>query len=293
MRASRPRPDKPFEDTDTAPLLYLDHLLNRHAEPEFDHVVVDEAQETSPLEIELLAMHSRNGWFTILGDLRQRTVPYKGISSWQDLRAVFGSAYAPPLISRVSYRSTAEITRFANRILRRIPGPTLPPQPHDRRGDRPKLQKSRSATEMYRMIGQRARSAQEHGVTVGVLTRTSVDAKVLAEHLVRGGLRDAQLLTPDAEIETGLTVSPILLTKGLEFDVVIVAGVDASSFTGSDMDNRLLYLACTRARHFLEIHWFGVASPIIVDVGPAGTDLAGQLEVPRSKRSILRRIFRR
>ena len=68
-------------------------------------------------------------------------------------------------------------------------------------------------------------------------------------------------MNPDDEFRTGLTVSPILLTKGLEFDAVIVAGVHDRNFTGADFDNRLLYLACTRAKHRLSVQWFGRPSP--------------------------------
>ena len=72
---------RPFVDTDLAPMLYIDHLLNGPVRPEYEHIVIDEAQDVSPLEVHLLLMHSRNGWFTILGDLRQRLTPYRGVST--------------------------------------------------------------------------------------------------------------------------------------------------------------------------------------------------------------------
>ena len=288
LRASLPRLGQGFQSTDIPALLYLDHLLNQHRSPEFEHVVIDEAQEVSPLAFRLLQLHSRNGWFTILGDLRQRTLPYKGLDSWQDLRSVFGSQYSSPLVSRLSYRSTAEITRFANRILRRIQGNTPPPIPYSRLGARPKLHRSPSNNQMHGAISVKVRESLAQGMTIAVMTRTMFDARRLTEQLHRLGI-EAVLLTPEGEIEGNLTVSPILLTKGLEFDVVIVAGVDADSFTGSDMDNRLLYLACTRARHSLEIHWSGTRSPLIAELGASGMELGGELEGRKSKRSIFRR----
>ncbi|MBF8299580.1 MAG: uvrD/Rep helicase family protein [Dehalococcoidia bacterium] len=58
-----------------------------------------------------------------------------------------------------------------------------------------------------------------------------------------------------------IAIAPILLTKGLEFDAVVLAGTNKDSFTGSEFDTRLLYLACTRAKHWLHLHWSGPVSP--------------------------------
>ena len=278
---------KPFKNTDLAPLLYMDHQLNEHEPPLFEHIVVDEAQDVSPLEVYLLKLHSRNGWFTILGDVQQRLTPYRGIENWREFRSVFTDRNVEQFDARNSYRSTAQITRFANRILRRLPRLPPPPIPYSRSGDYPRLHRSRSADEMYKTIVTRTQRANAEGLTAAILTRTSQDANTVMKHVPY-----ANLLTMDGEIVGDLTVSPILLSKGLEFDLVVVAGVDADSFTGSEMDNRLLYLACTRARHSLELHWFGRPSPLVIDLGASGTDLAGQLGRARGKRSAFDRFSR-
>ena len=278
---------QPFKNTDLAPLLYLDHQLNGHDPLLFEHIVVDEAQDVSPLEIYLLKLHSRNGWFTILGDVQQRLTPYRGIEHWREFHAVFAEADVERVEARNSYRSTVQITRFGNRILRRLPRLAHPPIPYSRSGDYPRLHRSRSAGEMYRAIVTRAQRANAEGLTVAVLKRTSQDATSVMKHIPH-----ASLLTVDGEIGSDFIVSPILLSKGLEFDLVVVAGVDADSFTGSEMDNRLLYLACTRARHSLELHWFGRPSPLIIDLGASGTDLGGQLDRARGKRSAFDRFSR-
>ena len=75
-----------------------------------------------------------------------------------------------------------------------------------------------------------------------------------------------RLLAAGGLIETDITVSPIILTKGLEFDAVIVANAHKDNFSESAFDRLLLYLACTRPRHYLEIHWYGLRSPIVPNV---------------------------
>lgn len=67
--------------TDLAAALYLDYSLNGFESERFEHVVVDEAQDVSPMEITIMQMHSANNSFTILGDLRQSILPYKSIAN--------------------------------------------------------------------------------------------------------------------------------------------------------------------------------------------------------------------
>ena len=81
------------------------------------------------------------------------------------------------------------------------------------------------------------------------------------------GIDDFGRLIQGGVVETDVTVSPIILTKGLEFDAVIVANAGRNYFNETEFDRMLLYLACTRARHHLQIHWHGPRSPIVPEVG--------------------------
>ena len=80
------------------------------------------------------------------------------------------------------------------------------------------------------------------------------------------GMANVGLLTAEGTVGAPTTVGSIILTKGLEFDAVVVANAGKNNFNESDFDRMLLYLACTRARHHLEIHWYGTRSPIVPDV---------------------------
>ena len=280
---------QPFTDTDLAPLLYLDLRITGRARRRYDHIVVDEAQDVSPLEVHILNMHSRNGEFTILGDLRQRLTPYRGVMNWQEMRRVFPPEQSQRFDARHSYRSTAQITRLGNRILRRLPEQGEQPLPHEREGDPPTLHRSNSVREMYAAIAERIVEGLTEAQTVAVLTRTSQDANYALRRLEEEEIDEAQALKANDVIESTLVVCPILLTKGLEFDMVLVAGVDAGSFTNTDMDKRLLYLATTRARHKLGFYWVGPPSPLIEELGAVGMEVAGNLDTSRGKRGVFDR----
>ena len=98
---------------------------------------MDEAQDVSPLEIELMRMHSANNTFSVLGDLRQSILPYKSITNWNQLASLFEREDVSRLDSRLTYRSTRQITQYANRILHGLPERTKMPIPYHRGGERP------------------------------------------------------------------------------------------------------------------------------------------------------------
>ena len=255
--------------TDLAAALYLDYALNGYQSERFEHVVVDEAQDVSPLEITLLLMHSTNGSFTILGDLRQSVLVYKSITNWRQITGLFDKDDVSKLDNRVTYRSTKQITQYANRILRGLPKRTATPIAYERAGERPRLVKSKSAQEMRAAIANSVRelAALDNVRTVAVLTKWRDTTRDIGKALQLEGVVGVSVLTREDEtIETDVTVSPIVLTKGLEFDAVIVANVGKNNFNETEFDRMLLYLACTRARHHLEIHWHGTRSPIVPEV---------------------------
>ena len=254
--------------TDLAAVLYLDYLINGFTSEGFEHVVVDEAQDISPLEITLMQMHSVNNSFTILGDLRQSVIPYKSIANWDQIARLFQRKNVGRFESRLTYRSTQQITDYSKRILQSLPRRTSMPISHKRKGERPRLVRSGSAAEMRSNIIESVNKllAQENVNSVAVLTKWRQTAEDIVEDMERRGMEEVGLLTVGGTVDSAMTVGSIILTKGLEFDAVVVANASKNNFNESDFDRMLLYLACTRARHRLEIHWHGARSPIVPEV---------------------------
>ena len=215
LAQSLPAEDGQFSDTDLAPLLYLDHLLNDHPTQAFEHVVLDEAQDVSstgdrtPEE----ALPKRT-----VHDPRGRApapVPYRGITNWRQVSALFNQADVARYDSRTSYRCTYEITRFANRILRRVAGSTAPPVPYEgRHGDRPRWERSETFRAMLEAIAADVmRLKQQGAASIGVLCKWNREARAVHEYLSGTGIDGVALLEPSATLTGRVTVSPVLLTK--------------------------------------------------------------------------------
>lgn len=254
--------------TDLAAALYFDYSLNGFESQRFQHVVVDEAQDVSPLELELMRMHSTNDSFTILGDLRQSLLRFKSIKTWNELARPFERDSVSRLDSRLTYRSTRQITQYTNRILQGLPKRTETPIAHTRNGERPRLVRSNTATDMNIAIATAVQEVrQKDNVrSVAILTKWRETANKIYNVLVAAEILDVSVLSAGKKIETDIVVSPTILTKGLEFDAVIIANAGKNNYNETEFDRMLLYLACTRARHRLEIHWYGTRSPIVPSV---------------------------
>ncbi|MGG1550761.1 HelD family protein [Paenibacillus ferrarius] len=260
---------KEVELEDLAPLLYIHARLNGvPSEQLFDHVVIDEAQDFSPFQVAVLDMYTRNHSFTILGDLSQGIHAYQGIHDWKEFSSLFeanGTAYFE--LDR-SYRSTMEIIQFANAVLERGVDNPLLAVPVFRSGNKVRVLQAAPAQRFAQI--EQALTALESGSasTIAVVTRTERQAQELHEQLTAAG-HEANLITARQRVyRGGISVLPVYLTKGLEFDAVLLVDATAKHYEASLMDAKLLYVGCTRALHELWLLAPGELSPLVAADNP-------------------------
>jgi DNA helicase II / ATP-dependent DNA helicase PcrA len=262
--------------TDMPALSYLDHLLNDRLNQEtnkpkqdsFSHIVVDEAQDVSPLTLQVIKLHSKNNSFTILGDSAQHVLPYSGISDWNEIRKFFPRDMSRILKAPVSYRSTYEITSFA-RVILKIADPKAPrPQPYRRHGDKVKFISAKSFQESAQLVAKDVNELKTIGFkTIAVLCKTAAEVKEIQRGLTQSGITDISLLDKQQTAIASVLVGTILMSKGLEFDAVLVMNVNNKKYPLTEVNNKLLYLAVTRTAHVLHIYWYGKLADILVTTG--------------------------
>ena len=262
-----------FDDSDIGALAYLDHLLNGTVDRTYRHVVVDEAQDISPIEFKLLAASSANNWFTVLGDTAQRLTPYRGIGSWRDVERVFGRSEIEVQRARRSYRSTRQITEFNNRILRTFDKNIAAPIPFPREGHRVEYSRHRDIAAMYEGILEdieRVRSLDNLAkAAIAILVRDQRNLNQFQKYCGSLGPGEIILVGQEHHSNARTVLARIPDVKGLEYDAVLVMGVN-DSFNDTAFNKRLLYLATTRAKHYLGIHWSGRQSPILEAMSDRG-----------------------
>ncbi|UOQ74917.1 HelD family protein [Hymenobacter cellulosilyticus] len=236
-----------LEYADVFALLYL--RLRLEGLPGYDqvkHLLVDEMQDYTPVQYAVLSrlFQCRK---TILGDVSQTVNPYSA-SSAETIERVFPQADVVKLFR--SYRSTIEITSFAQRI---TPNPDIIPL--ERHGPEPAVVRCGSPAEELETIRQLMTAFHRSGNhSLGIICKTLRQAERAYEALQGPGVH---LLTAESSsFQEGVIITSAHLAKGLEFDEVLVPFASAR-FYKTEVDKSMLYVACTRAMHQLTLTYSG------------------------------------
>ena len=213
---------------------------------DISHVVVDEAQDYNLLQLQIIRTLYPKAHFTILADANQAIHPLTSTTDMQKMAELFRTQYGIKEITlSKSYRSTALINEFAFNII----GIHNPDLYVDRDGKAPEV---RICKNRKKEIMQLLQEIPEDK-SVAILTADLDSARYVQQklgHMVAKTERVIQyLLKPNDYLEEKIVAMPIMLAKGLEFDVVIVW--DDRDETYWEENKNLKYLMCTRALHEL------------------------------------------
>ncbi|WP_433618901.1 HelD family protein [Dactylosporangium sp. CA-139114] len=214
-------------------------LIDRVAS--FGHVVVDEAQDLSPMQARVIARRSEHGSITLLGDLAQGTAPWAA-RDWRGLLAHLGKPEARVVPLTTGFRVPAAVIALANRLL-----PALGVQVPEARSLRTDGALTVSAVaDVEESVVDATLAALGHLGSVGVIAADAT-VDVLAESLRKAGVALA-----DADPEARVTVLPATLAKGLEYDhVIVVEPADIVSAEPRGLNR--LFVVLTRAVSRLDV----------------------------------------
>ncbi|GAB3457499.1 AAA family ATPase [Streptomonospora sediminis] len=235
----------------TADLALIDEaagLIERPAT--MGHIVVDEAQDLSPMQCRAVARRCSRGSLTVLGDIAQGTTP-AAVDGWDVLLGHLGQPDARLTVLDRGFRVPAQIIDYAARLLPEIaPGLGLPTGV---RGGTDALHIAATGSdERLARLVDACREALSGPGSVGVIT-ADADAAAVAARLRADGLETAVVgETEDALEAARLACVPATLAKGLEFDAVVVdepARIAAAESRGLHR----LYVVLTRAVTSLRI----------------------------------------
>jgi hypothetical protein len=213
-------------------------LLGRTAG--YGHVVVDEAQDLSPMQCRAVARRLAAGSLTVLGDLAQATSPWAP-SEWAPTLADLGRPQTAVRPLTRGYRVPGEVLDYANRLLPAI-APGLAPATAVRRD--PGALRVRPVPDLAGPLTDVVRELAAAPGSVGVVCAD--DAVPAVVRLLAGAGLPAAELADDGSAAGRVAVVPATLAKGLEFDAVVVADPAAIVAAEPRGLNRL-YVVLTRA----------------------------------------------
>ncbi len=222
------------------------------------HVVIDEAQDYSPLQYEVFKSLFPKSSFTVLGDKNQLVNSCKTSRGFQNITGIFGRPASTVLELRKTYRSTKEISDFTRELLPE----DIMLEGLERPGRLPEVIRLSKDCDIKKLLLEDIKDLLSEGMkSIAVLCRTAEECRTLFK-LLGKEIELGLVVGEDDLYRKGVNILPSYFCKGLEFDAALVYGADEVSYRAG-RDEKLLYTLCTRALHRLNIYYSGNLTPII------------------------------
>jgi DNA helicase IV len=227
----------------------------------YGHIVVDEVQDLTPMELRMVARRSLNGSMTVVGDIAQATGPFAP-EDWSQVLAHLPDRKPARLTElTVGYRIPDQIMRMAARVLR-VAAPRLRAPVSVREGDAPPI--------VHRIDGPIGPAVAEAVADLRTDLGDAAIAVIVPDGMVDqldGLLDDAGLVHGVASrtaLEADVTIVPVGLVKGLELDGVVL--VEPGQVVAEEAQGlRALYVALTRATRRLVVLHAGALPETLLD----------------------------
>lgn len=257
-----------FEDL--APLMYIQtKIFGIKEKCKIKHVVIDEAQDYGEFQFDVLKTIINSNSMTILGDIAQGVHYYRGIENWKRFMDVeFKDIKTTYTILQKTYRTTKEIMDVANSVINKLPDYEkeyiVLGQPVIDRKQSINMQKCENIEMLLNSINSRIDNYLKQGYkSIAIIGKDMKECEVLEKNLLKIR-KDVKLIKgKDSEYNSGISIVPSYLAKGLEFDCVIISDASNKKYTDSSLDIKLLYVTITRAMSKLDIFYTGELTSLL------------------------------
>jgi DNA helicase IV len=215
----------------------------------YGHIVIDEVQDLTPMQLKMATRRSLNGAMTIVGDLAQATGPLAP-TDWQDVLDHLPDRKPSRVIGlSVGYRIPGQIMELANKVMAAATPMLRAPQ-SVRVGDAAPVV-VRADGSLGGAVADEVRSitASLPNASLGVIAPDSMIDE-LSEHLTAAGVNHGTATRTG--LDEGVTLVPVSVVKGLELDAVVVVE-PARIVADHEHGMRSLYVALTRPTQRLSI----------------------------------------
>lgn len=244
---------------DAVALSFLNLKLNtNNGYSEIRQIVIDEAQDYYPIHFEILNLLFPKSRYTILGDINQTIGKQENLSLYERVNKILCKKKSTLITMDKSFRSTSEILEFSKKFL----NDDFKINSFSRKGNAPIVHSSSTLAELKDNIINEIKTSRENNYqSIGLICKTEKEASSLYE-ILKNEIQIKLIKSNSMATLNGTFIIPIYLSKGLEFDSVLILNTDKNTYYSKD-DKNLLYIACTRALHRLSLFYTGEISPLL------------------------------
>lgn len=246
-----------YDDAIAIAYLYL-KIYGTNKYKNIKQVVIDEAQDYYPLQYEIFNLLFSNAKFTILGDMKQTLAKKEDISFYEQIQKILNKKKSSLIMLDKSFRCTNEILNFSLKFIEK----SSQIKSFNRNGDSPKVYIADNSEIFIDEIVKEINLCQEKGFqSICLICKTEKNSIYLFNKIKHK--LDIQLIKNGSVSDLqGVFILPVYMSKGLEFDTVLICDADSQNYHDED-DKNLLYVACTRALHKLSLFCENEVSPLI------------------------------
>ena len=246
-----------YDDAIAIAYLYL-KIYGTNKYKNIKQVVIDEAQDYYPLQYEIFNLLFSNAKFTILGDMKQTLAKKEDISFYEQIQKILNKKKSSLIMLDKSFRCTNEILNFSLKFIEQ----SSQIKSFNRNGDSPKVYIADNSEIFIDEIVKEINLCQEKGFqSICLICKTEKNSIYLFNKIKHK--LDIQLIKNGSVSDLqGVFILPVYMSKGLEFDTVLICDADSQNYHDED-DKNLLYVACTRALHKLSLFCENEVSPLI------------------------------
>lgn len=246
-----------YDDAIAIAYLYL-KIYGTNKYKNIKQVVIDEAQDYYPLQYEIFNFLFSNAKFTILGDMKQTLAKKEDISFYEQIQKILNKKKSSLIMLDKSFRCTNEILNFSLKFIEQ----SSQIKSFNRNGDSPKVYIADNSEIFIDEIVKEIKLCQEKGFqSICLICKTEKNSTYLFNKIKHK--LDIQLIKNGSVSDLqGVFILPVYMSKGLEFDTVLICDADSQNYHDED-DKNLLYVACTRALHKLSLFCENEVSPLI------------------------------
>jgi DNA helicase-2/ATP-dependent DNA helicase PcrA len=200
-----------------------------------------------------------------MGDMSQGISSYRSIDNWQVLmKEVFSDVKSVYREVNHSYRSAREIVEFFNSVLPKGHSLAIPVYEI---GYNPVLKQVATHQEGILSVIESVKEFKSRECkSIGIITKQESDSLFIYSALRKeqASIGSVNVITSETlTYEGGISIVPVTLAKGLEFDGVILWNASDKTFKDNNFDHKLLYVALSRALYYLHILYCGNVTPLL------------------------------